>query len=249
MTLKGEVALVTGASRGIGKAIALALSREGAKVAVNYWRSEREAESLVKSIIAGGNEAVVVKANVGRKDQVLEMVETVRNTIGEIDILVNNAGVVKTRKNLEDITEKDWDEVMDINLKGTLFCCQAVIGHMKKREKGTIVNMSSIVAKTGGINSAASYAVSKAGVSVLTIQLAREVLPYRIRVNAIAPGGIDTSLMDIHGPQGRDNMAKLTPFGLGQPEDIAEAVAFLVSDKARFITGEILDINGGVLMD
>jgi 3-oxoacyl-[acyl-carrier protein] reductase len=189
-----------------------------------------------------------VKADVSKKAQVVRMVETVRTKLGEIDILVNNAGIVNAGK-IENIPEAEWDRVLAVNLKGTFLCCQAVLPSMKQRQSGTIVNISSVSAKIGGINSAASYAVSKAGISCFTIQLAKEALPYHIRVNAIAPGGIDTDLLDVCGPRARENLVKLTPLGLGQPEDIAEAVVFLVSDKARFITGEILDVNGGILMD
>jgi len=248
MSVSGKVALVTGSSRGIGKAIALALAREGTKVAVNYSKNLQQAIEVEKAIKAMGCEALVVGADVSKSDQVKQMVQSVRTNLGEIDILVNNAGITKMGK-VEDINEKDWDEVMGTNLKGTFLCCKAVIRSMKKRKSGAIVNISSAAAKVGGINSAASYAVSKAGVSCFTIQLAKELLPDNIRVNAVAPGGIDTSLLDIYGPQGRDNLAKLTPLGLGRPEDVAEAVVYLASDRARYITGEILDVNGGILMD
>ena len=176
------------------------------------------------------------------------MVETVRTKLGEIDILVNNAGIVNAGK-IENIPEPEWDRVFAINLKGTFLCCQAVLPHMKQRKNGTIVNISSVSAKIGGVNSAASYAASKAGVSCFTIQLAKEALPFHIRVNAVAPGAIDTALLDVYGPGARDRLEKGTPLGLGKPEDIAEAVVFLVSDRARYITGEILDVNGGIVMD
>jgi 3-oxoacyl-[acyl-carrier protein] reductase len=195
-----------------------------------------------------GRKAVVVKADVSKKIQVARMIETVRTKLGDIDILVNNAGIVNSGK-IENIPEAEWDRVFAINLKGTFLCCQAVLPLMKQRKSGTIVNISSVSAKIGGINSAASYAASKAGVSCFTIQLAREALPFLIRVNAIAPGAIDTALLDAYGPAARDSLAKATPLGLGQPEDIAAAVVFLVSDNARFITGEILDVNGGIVMD
>ena len=248
MSLSEKVSLVTGASRGIGRAIALALAREGVKVAVNYNKSLEEAQEVEKSIHAMESEALTIRADVSKSEQVEEMIQSVRNNLGEIDILVNNAGITKGGK-VEDIAEKDWDEVLNINLKGTFLCCKAVIRSMKKRKSGVIVNISSLAAKIGGINSGASYAVSKAGVSCLTIQLAKELLPYNIRVNAVAPGGIDTSMLDIYGPQGRDILAKSTPMGLGRPEDVAEAVVFLASENARYITGEILDVNGGTVMD
>lgn len=248
MGLSGKVSLVTGASRGIGKAIALALAREGAKVAVNYNKNLEEAQEVEKSIHAMDREALTIRADVSKSEQVEQMIQSVRSNLGEIDILVNNAGIA-TRGKVEEITEEEWDEVLNINLKGTFLCSKAVIPNMKERKSGVIVNISSIAAKIGGINSAASYSVSKAGISCLTIQMAKELLSYNIRVNAVAPGGIDTSMLDIYGPQGRDILAKSTPMGLGRPEDVAEAVVFLASENARYITGEILDVNGGVLMD
>jgi 3-oxoacyl-[acyl-carrier protein] reductase len=248
MSLTGKVALVTGSAKGIGQAVALALAREGADVAVNYSRSKAEAEAIRDLIKAMGRKTVVVKADVSRKDRVARMVETVRTKLGDIDILVNNAGIVNSGK-IENIPEAEWDRVFAVNLKGTFLCCQTVLPFMKQRKSGTIVNISSVSAKIGGINSAASYAASKAGVSCFTIQLAKEALPFHIRVNAVAPGAIDTALLDVYGPGARDRLEKGTPLGLGKPEDIAEAVVFLVSDRARYITGEILDVNGGIVMD
>ncbi|MBW2122899.1 MAG: SDR family NAD(P)-dependent oxidoreductase, partial [Deltaproteobacteria bacterium] len=202
MSLEGKVSLVTGASSGIGRAIALALAREGTRVAVNYKTNREGAKRVEKEIRAMGGESLVVGADVSRSDQVEEMVEKVERGLGEIDILVNNAGIAKMGK-VEEITEEDWDEVLDVNLKGTFLCCRAVIGGMKRRRNGKIVNISSTAAKIGGTNSAASYAAAKAGVSCFTIHLAKEVLPYNICVNAVAPGGIDTPLLDMYGPKGK----------------------------------------------
>lgn len=248
MVLKGKVSLITGASSGIGKAVALALAREGAKVAINYKSNLEGALEVEEKIKAMGRKAVVVRADVAKSDQVEQMVETVTGNFGEIDILVNNAGITKMGK-VEEITEEDWDAVIDANLKGTFLCCRAVIRSMKRRKSGKIVNISSTAAKIGGTNSAASYAAAKGGVSSFTIHLAKEILPYNVSVNAVAPGGIDTPLLDIYGPEGKETLAKSSPLGLGRPEDVAEAVLFLVSEKADFITGEILDVNGGSLMD
>lgn len=248
MNLEGKVSLVTGASSGIGRAIALALAREGANVAINYKSNREGARGVENEIKAMGGGAMVVHADVARSGQVEEMVRTVEENLGEIDILVNNAGISKGGR-VEEITEKDWNEVIDVNLKGTFLCCKAVIRTMKRRKAGKIVNISSTAAKIGGTNSAASYAASKAGVSCFTIHLAKEVLPYNICVNAVAPGAIDTPLLDIYGPKGKEILMKSTPRGLGRPEDVAEAVLFLVSERANFITGEILDVNGGSLMD
>jgi len=150
---------------------------------------------------------------------------------------------------VEEIDEADWNEVIDVNLKGTFLCCKAVIRSMKKHRSGRIVNISSTAAKIGGTNAAASYTAAKAGVSGFTIHLAKEVHPYNILVNAVAPGAIDTQLLDSYGSEGREILRKSTPLGLGKPQDVAEAVLFLVSDRAEFITGEILDVNGGSVMD
>jgi len=174
---------------------------------------------------------MVVKADVAKSDQVEQMIRMVVKNFGEIDILVNNAGITKMGK-VEEIREEDWDEVINVILKGTFLCCKAVIKSMKKRRTGKIVNISSM-----------------AGVSCFTVHLAKEVLPYNINVNGVAPGCIDTPLLDTYGSENRDILAKSTPWGLGKPEDVAEAVLFLVSEKANYITGEILDVNGGLVMD
>jgi len=248
MALEGKVSLVTGASSGIGRAIALALAREGAKVAINYRSSKEGALEVEERIKAMEREAIVTQADVAKIDQVEQMVEMVIRNFGEIDILVNNAGITNMGK-VEEITEEDWDEVIGVILKGTFLCCRAVIKSMKKRRTGKIVNISSAAAKIGGINSAASYSAAKAGVSCFTIHLAKEALPYNINVNAVAPGGIDTPMLDFYGPGKKEILAKSTPRGLGRPEDVAEAVLFLVSERANYITGEILDVNGGSVMD
>jgi len=248
MTLEGKISLVTGASSGIGRAIALALAREGAKVAINYRSNKKGALDVKEKIKAMGREVIVTQADVAKSDQVEQMVKMVVKNFGEIDILVNNAGITKMGK-VEEIREEDWDEVIAVILKGTFLCCRAVIRSMKKRRTGKIVNISSTAAKIGGINAAVSYSAAKAGVSCFTIHLAKELLSHNINVNAVAPGGIDTPLLDIYGPGKKEILAKSTPRGLGRPEDVAEAVLFLVSERANYITGEILDVNGGLVMD
>ena len=168
--------------------------------------------------------------------------------LGDIDILVNNAGMTMTGS-IEEISEKDWDRCMAVNLKGALFTTQAILPSMKRKKKGTIINISSLGAKIGGINAAACYSVSKAGLSCLTIQTAKETLGYGINVNAIAPGIIDTPLHDVYGKQRKIAAYSSVIRGPGRPEDVAAAVIFLASRGASYITGEILDVNGGVLMD
>ena len=248
MSLERKVSLVTGASSGIGKAIAIALAREGAIVAINYKSNRDGAQKVEEKIKAMRREAMVVKADVAKSGEVEEMVRRVEENFGEIDILINNAGIHRGGK-VEEITEEDWNETIDVNLKGTFLCCKAVIRSMKRRKMGKIVNISSTAAKIGASLAAASYSASKAGVSCFTIQLAKETLPYNICVNAVAPGAIDTPLLDKYGPKGKELLMKFTGGRLGRPEDVAEAVMFLVSERADFITGEILDVNGGSLMD
>jgi len=178
------------------------------------------------------------------------MVKKVLEKFQRIDILINCAGILRFSP-IGDLSEKDWQDILDVNLTGTFFCSQAVIKPMKKQKSGKIVNMSSTAAKVGGVRAAASYSVSKAGVSNLTICLARELAPYNIRVNAIAPAMVNTPMTNQpgYGKEARDNFVKNIPLGLGQPEDIANAILFLVSNQSRYITGEILDVNGGFIMD
>jgi len=203
---------------------------------------------LYKEIISLRRKALVVQVDVSNKEHVISAIEATRKNLGPIDILVNNAGMTLTGK-LEDISEKDWDHCLAVNLKSVFFCTQAVIPEMKKRKKGSIINITSLAAKIGGINSAACYSVSKAGVSNLTIQTAKELLPFNINVNGIAPGIIDTPLWEVYGSKIKEKSISGLIRGAGSPIDVAEVVVFLASPKARYITGEIIDVNGGILMD
>jgi len=203
---------------------------------------------LYKEIISLRRKALVVQVDVSNKEHVISAIEATRKNLGPIDILVNNAGMTLTGK-LEDISEKDWDHCLAVNLKSVFFCTQAVIPEMKKRKKGSIINITSLAAKIGGINSAACYSVSKAGVSNLTIQTAKELLPFNINVNGIAPGIIDTPLWEVYGSKIKEKSISGLIRGAGSPIDIAEVVVFLASPKTRYITGEIIDVNGGILMD
>lgn len=248
MTLEGKISLVTGASSGIGRAIALALAREEAKVAINYRSNKKGALDVKEKIRATGREAMVIQADVAKSDQVEQMVKMVVKNFGEIDILVNNAGITKMGK-IEEIKEEDWDEVIGVILKGTFLCCRAVIRSMKKRRTGKIVNISSTAAKIGGINAAVSYSAAKADVSCFTIHLAKELLSYNINVNAVALGGIDTPLLDIYGPGKKEILAKSTPRDWEDRKMLLKQCFFLVSERANYITGEILDVNGGLVMD
>ena len=177
------------------------------------------------------------------------MVDSVMGQFGKIDILVNNAAIIR-RGTIEDLSEEDWDKVIDVNLKGTFICSKAVVGIMKKQRYGKIVNISSITGKMGDLASAPCYGASKAGMACLGKSLARELAPYNINVNIIAPHAIETDMSREWSEEKRKSIIAGIPLGrMGQPEDIAEATAFLVSDKAKFITGEVLDVNGGCLMD
>jgi len=248
MQLTGQVAFVTGATGGIGSEICRSLAKEGANISICYHTKYEEAQSLWGEITSLGREALLVQADVSKKDQVISAIEATRKNLGAIDILVNNAGMTLTGK-LEDISEEDWDYCLAVNLKSVFFCSQAVIPEMKKRKKGSIINMTSMAAKIGGINSAACYSVSKAGVSNLTIQTAKELLSFNINVNGIAPGIIDTPLWAVYGSEIKEKCISGLIRGAGSPIDIAEVVVFLASPKARYITGEIIDVNGGILMD
>lgn len=248
MRLKNRVAIVTGSARGIGKAIVLAFIREGAKVALVDVEKDR-LETLKNEIQKSGGEAIGIFCDITKTNDVGEMVNQTYKRFGRIDILVNNAGIIR-RGTIETVTEEDWDRVIEVNLKGTFNCCKAVVGLMKKQGYGKIVNISSIAGKMGDITSAPGYGPSKAGVDALTKTLSRQLAPYGINVNAVSPHAIETEMSAQWSEERRREIIASIPLGrLGRPEDVASAVLFLASDEASFITGEILDVNGGALMD
>lgn len=248
MKLKNRAAIVTGAARGIGKAIVRTFVREGAKVALVDVETAN-LERLDKEIRGQGGQSVAVSCDVSKASEVKQMVEQVREAFGRIDILVNNAGIIR-RGTIETVTEEDWDRVIEVNLKGTFNCCKAVAGIMKQQGCGKIVNVSSIAGKMGDITSAPGYGPSKAGMDALTKTLARQLAQYGINVNSVAPHAIETEMSAEWSPEKRKAIIDAIPLKrLGKPEDVAEAVLFLASDSAAFITGEILDVNGGALMD
>jgi 3-oxoacyl-[acyl-carrier protein] reductase len=248
MKLKNRVAIVTGAARGIGKAIALTFLREGAKVAI--IDSDRERLEILKKDMGKENkEAMTIFCDITKSSEVNGMVDQVDKTLGRIDILVNNAGIIR-RGTIDSVTEEDWDRVIEVNLKGTFNCCKAVVGIMKLQGYGKIINVSSIAGKMGDITSAPGYGSSKAGIDALTKTLARQLAPFGINVNAVSPHAIETEMSAQWSEERRKEIIASIPLGrLGKPEDVAEAVLFLASDEASFITGEILDVNGGALMD
>jgi 3-oxoacyl-[acyl-carrier protein] reductase len=248
MKAKDRVAVVTGAARGIGKAIALAFVREGAKVALVDVEKDR-LDILKHEIEKEGRETLAIPCDITKSSQVKEMVNHVRKTFGRIDILVNNAGIIR-RGTIETVTEEDWDRVIEVNLKGTFNCCKAVVDIMKHQGYGKIVNVSSIAGKMGDITSAPGYGPSKAAIDALTKTLARQLAQYGINVNAVSPHAIETEMSAEWSQERRREVIASIPLGrLGKPEDVAAAVLFLASEGASFITGEILDVNGGALMD
>jgi 3-oxoacyl-[acyl-carrier protein] reductase len=248
MKLKDRVAIITGGARGIGKAVALTLMREGAKVVLVDVDKDR-LEALQKEIEGKGGVAIAVRCDITKGPEVKGMTAQIHKTFGRIDILVNNAGIIR-RGTIETMTEEDWDRVIEVNLKGTFNCCKAVVEIMKQQSYGKIVNVSSIAGKMGDITSAPGYGSSKAGVDALTKTLARQLAPYGINVNAVSPHAIETEMSAQWSEERRKEIIASIPLGrLGKPEDVANAVLFLVSDDASFITGEILDVNGGALMD
>ena len=248
MKLKNKVALVTGAGRGIGKATAIALAREGASVVVNDVDLQ-SAEETADEITAMGCKALPIKADVSDRTEVTKMVDTIIETFKRIDILVNNAGIFSS-VSLDDITGDEWDKVIKVNLKGVFLCSQAVMKFMKKQRSGKIVNISSLAAKVGGIFAGADYAASKAGVIALTKSLAKQLASYGINVNAVAPAVIKTDMTKNWPKEVKEAFLKQIPLGrFGKPEEVAETVLFLVSDGANFITGATIDVNGGILMD
>ena len=248
MRFKNQVAVVTGAAKGIGRSIALALVDEGAKVVpVDV---DREAlRRLQAEAEKRGGQILPVACDIEKSSDVKAMVEEVLGTFGRIDLLVNNAGIIR-RGTIETVDEEDWDRVIAVNLKGTFNCCKAVVGTMKRQGSGKIVNVSSIAGKIGDITSAPGYGSSKAGSDALMKTLARQLAPSGIRVNAVAPHAIETEMSAQWSEAKRREVIAGIPLGrLGRPQDVAEAVLFLASDAASFITGEILDVNGGAFMD
>ncbi|WP_044893800.1 3-oxoacyl-[acyl-carrier-protein] reductase [Bacillus alveayuensis] len=245
--LQGKVALVTGASRGIGRAIALELARQGAKVAVNYAGSEAKANEVVAEILEMGSEAFAVQADVSKVEAVDNMVKEVLDRFGRIDILVNNAGI--TRDNLiMRMKEEEWDEVININLKGVFNCTKAVTRPMMKQRYGRIINIASIVGVSGNPGQA-NYVAAKAGVIGLTKTTAKELASRNITVNAIAPGFITTDMTDKLSEEVREEMLKQIPLArFGEPKDIARVAVFLASDAADYMTGQTLHVDGGMVM-
>lgn len=247
MTLVGKVALVTGGSRGIGRAIALKLAENGADVAINYAGNTAAAEEVKAAIEQMGRKALLIQCSVADTDGVQAMVNQVVKELGRLDILVNNAGITRDGL-LMRMKEADWDDVMNTNLKGVYNCSKAVMRTMMKQKSGRIVNMASVVGEMGNAGQA-NYAAAKAGVIGFTKSLAKEVATRGITVNAIAPGFIATDMTRVLSDDQKAEMARTIPLGrAGQPEDVANAVLFLASEGAAYITGQVLNVDGGMVM-
>jgi len=246
MELKGKIALVTGAAQGIGKAVTLLLARHGADVIVADVNLEK-AEETAREVQSLGRQSMAVKLDVTRLQDVEATVETALQRFGKIDILINNAGIARDKLILR-MTEEDWDAVLAVNLKGTFNCTKVVIKHMSKQRSGKIVNIASVVGEMGNPGQA-NYAASKAGVIGFTKTIAREFAQRGINVNAIAPGYIQTPMTDALPEKAKEELKRMIPMErLGQPEDVARAVLFLVSEASGYITGNVLKVNGGIYM-
>ena len=247
MKLEGKKALVTGASRGIGRAIALALAAEGADIAVNYAGNQAAAEAVAAEIEAMGRKAIIIQADISSNEAATAMVEQVAKELGRVDILVNNAGITRDGL-LMRMKEADWDAVLTTNLKGVFNCTKAAIKYMMKQKAGHIVNISSVVGVNGNAGQA-NYAAAKAGVIGFTKATAKELAARGITVNAVAPGFIQTDMTAVLNEKQVEAMQATIPLKrLGEPEDIAKAVVFLASDDANYITGQTLNVDGGMVM-
>ena len=251
LDLSGKVAVVTGASSGIGNASALALANCGAKVAINFHRNESGAEKLRNQIISEGGTAVTIQADVTQASDVAELIKKTTAELGDIDILVNNAGSLIERLRILQLSERRWDEVLDLNVKSVFLCCRAVAPSMIERKSGAIINISSIAGRNGGGLGAIHYATAKGGVISFTKGLAKELAPFGIRVNAVAPGVIDTPYHEqFSTPEMMQAFVNAIPLGrVGRAEEVAKVIAFLASDAASYLAGETIEVNGGLFMD
>ncbi len=243
--ISGRFALVTGASKGIGKASALKLGEQGVNVAVNYNSSQAEAEDTVDQLTALGVQAFIVKGDVSSLDEVSNMVDEVTERFGQIDILVNNAGIISDSLLIR-MSDEAWDDVITTNLSGTFYCTRAVLRGMIRRRWGRIINIGSVVGIRGNIGQV-NYSASKAGIIGFTKALAKEVASRNITVNTVTPGYINTDTVDVLPQATKDRIMTWIPQGhFGEVDDVAHMVAFIASEKARYMTGQVVSIDGGM---
>lgn len=247
MSLKGKTAIITGGSRGIGKACAIYLAKQGADIVFNYSNNSSMAEETADEIKNLGVKVLAVKADVKSSQDIDYLFNQALENFNSIDILVNNAGITRDTLLIR-MKEEDWDTVQDINLKGVYLTCKAAAKHMMKKRQGRIINISSVVGITGNPGQA-NYAASKAGIIGFSKSIAKELAPRGILVNVVAPGFIDTDMTSVLGEKVKDNILSQIPLGrYGSPEDVAKLVTFLASDDNQYITGQVINIDGGMLM-
>jgi 3-oxoacyl-[acyl-carrier protein] reductase len=249
--LSGKIALVTGASSGIGRATAEALAARGARVAINYHRNERGAGDARRAIEHAGGKAIAVQADVRTAAGCQTLVKRTQAELGPVDILVNNAGSLVERLRILELTEARWDEVLDLNLKSAFLCSQAVARTMMERKTGAIINVSSVAGRNGGALGSIHYSTAKGGLITFTKGLAKELASYNVRVNAVSPGVIQTQFHEqFSTPEAMQAYCKMIPLGrVGTPAEVAGVVCFLASNAASFLVGETIEINGGMLME
>jgi 3-oxoacyl-[acyl-carrier protein] reductase len=250
LDLTGKVALITGASSGIGAATAAVFAELGAKVAIGYFHNQKGAEEVRENIVRGGGKAIAIRADVCQEGEIHRLVKCAADGLGAIDILVNNAGSLVERMKIHEVTGEKWDAIQNLNLKSAALLTQAVAASMMERRTGAIVNVVSIAGHNGGGPGAGAYAAAKAGLIALTKALAKELGPFGVRVNAVSPGVIDTPFHEVFStPEMMRNFRTIIPLGrVGAPVECATAIAFLASQAASFVVGETIEVNGGQLM-
>jgi 3-oxoacyl-[acyl-carrier protein] reductase len=250
LDLTGRVALVTGASSGIGAATASVLADLGAIVALGYHQNEAGAKQVLDQIIKEGGKALAIRADMRRADDISSLVKRATDELGPIDILINNAGSLVQRQAIRELTLERWDEIMNLNLTSAMLCSQAVTASMIERKSGAIINLVSIAGQTGGGPGAVAYSVAKGGLITFTKSLAKELAPHGVRVNAISPGVIDTPFHQVFStPEMIRNFVMTIPLGrIGSSLECATVIAFLASDSSSYIVGETIEVNGGQLM-
>lgn len=244
---QNKTVVVTGASRGIGRAIALAFAKQGANLVLNYNRSKESVEEVLQAIEAEGGKAVLVQADVSKSEEAKNLIQTAVDTFGSIDVLINNAGITKDMLIMR-MKEEEFEQVLDVNLKGTFYCLKYASNFMLKQRKGKIINMASVVGLTGNAGQA-NYAASKAGIIGLTKSAAKELAVRGITVNAIAPGVIESEMTDVLPDKVKEAYLQMIPLKrMGRPEDVANTAMFLASQNADYITGQVIQVDGGMLM-